>query len=442
MVEMKVLLQCIEETEKWAIDIRRDLHRWPELGNKEYKTMERIERELHGLGISTERILETGLIGTLTLGKRESRVESTLDLSQGSSLEEKKEKTKVIALRADIDGLPIKEEICCDFSSTRQGLMHACGHDVHMAVLLGTARVLNNIKEMINGTVKFIFQPAEETCGGAERMIEKGCLMVKEDNGDMDKNGHKGHEKKVDYVLGLHVKPDLVAGTMGIKYGKVHASSDLFQITIKGKSSHGAYPHEGIDAIVSAAQLISNMQSIVARNVSPIHSAVISFGCIHGGIAHNIIADSVMLEGTIRTLDENSRVLLKDRICEMAEFTAKANRAEAEITFEEGYPALINDNQVLDLIKLKVESFLQQVNLENLTVMEEPKFVELTDPTMGVEDFSYFLKEAPGAFLFLGSGFENKENPGLHSKNFQVNEDCIKTGILVEVLACLKLLEN
>lgn len=413
MLNMKLIMKTIEETEDWAINIRRELHKWPELSGEENHTRDRIEREMLSLEISTERILETGLVGTLNLGSPSSE----------------QAHHKVVALRADMDALPIEEECKSEFCSKRDKVMHACGHDVHMAVLLGTARVLSKIKNQINGTVKFIFQPAEETTGGAERMIKEGCLKVNTE------------DRKVDYILGLHVKPDLTAGTIGLKYGKMHASSDLFSITVKGKSAHGAYPHEGIDTIVISAQMISNVQSIISRNINPINSAVITFGSIHGGNAKNIITDTVVMEGTIRTLNPNTRELLKNRLAEIVEYTAEANRATAEIHFEAGYPATVNDDRVVDKIKEATSQVLEYTALDT-RLKEQLKIEKIEDPTMGVEDFAYFLKEIPGAFFYLGSGFEEKQNPGLHSGKFHVNEDCIKIGILAEVLGCLKLLET
>lgn len=386
------LVELIQEAEKWAISLRHDFHRWPELGNEEYKTAERIRAELDSMGIETERMLQTGILGKI------------------NNLPGK----KTVALRADIDALPIQEAVKLPFSSERKGIMHACGHDVHTAVLLGTARVLNEIKNEINGNVKLIFQPAEETTGGAKRMMRKGCL-----------------EPKTDYILGLHVKPDLPAGTIGIKYGKVHAASDSFRIEIKGKTSHGAYPEMGVDSIAAAAQIITGLQSIVSRNVSPLNSAVISVGNIHGGSAVNLITDSVIMEGTIRSLDHHTRELLKNRLKGMVQWTAKAYGAKASIVLKKGYPVLMNDNIVVEAVK---NAAICDTAIE--------KVVELKEPTMGVEDFSYFLEKVPGAFFFLGSGYKGRENEGIHSERFEVDEKCIGVGIQLEVMSVLKLLDS
>ncbi len=390
MINILEIEELVRKAGKRAVRLRQELHRWPELGNEEFQTSDRILSELEELGIETRRMLATGIVGSLN----------------------HKQGKKTVALRADMDALPVTETVNLPFASERRGIMHACGHDVHMAVLLGTAMVLRKIQDEINGNVKFIFQPAEETTGGALRMIKKGCL-----------------EPKTDYVLGLHVKPDLPAGTIGVKYGKVHASSDMFRITVKGKHSHGAYPEMGIDSVAAAAQIVTGVQSIVSRNVSPLNSAVITVGSIRGGTAVNLIADSVVLEGTIRSLDHNCRELLKSRLKEMTLLTAKAYGARAEVKFQKGYPVLINDNLVVEMIK---DAAICETAVE--------KVVELKDPTMGVEDFAYYLEKAPGAFFFLGSGFKGRENEGIHSGGFEVDEKCIPVGIQVEVMSVLRLL--
>lgn len=401
LISIEAINRLVDETEEWAINLRRDLHRWPEIGNEEYRTNERVKQELENLGIITDQILTTGLVGILENTDKDIR--ATMPIN----------KKKVVALRADMDALPMQEEVFLPFASERKGYMHSCGHDVHMAILLGTAKVLSEIKDNINGTVKFIFQPAEETTGGAERMIQKGCL----DN------------PKTDFILGLHVKPELPAGTIGIKYGKVHASSDMFKITVTGNKSHGANPELGIDAIVAASQIVVNTQSIISRNISPLNSAVITFGSMHGGNARNIVADTVVLEGTIRALDTGSREFLKERLEEVATLTAKAAGATATVEYEKGYCALFNDNMIVDVIK---DVAICETNID--------KVYELKEPTMGVEDFAFFLEKVPGAFFFLGSGYKGWDNQGIHTSSFEVDEKCIKIGILMQVLSVLKLL--
>lgn len=391
MINLLELDELIKEAGEWAVGLRHDFHRWPELGNEEYRTAARIQAELQELGIETRRMLSTGIVGNLR----------------------RKPGKKTIALRADMDALPVQETAVLPFLSERKGIMHACGHDVHMAVLLGTARVLQKIQNDINGNVKFIFQPAEETTGGAERMIKRGCL-----------------EPGTDFILGMHVKPDLPAGAIGIKYGKVHASSDMFRIAVKGKHSHGACPELGIDSVAAAAQLVTGIQSIISRSISPMNSAVITVGSIQGGTAVNLIADTVVLEGTIRALDHCSRKFLRNRLKQMALWTAKAYGARAEVRFKTGYPVLINDNLVVETLK-------------NVAICETAveKVIEIREPTMGVEDFAYYLEKVPGAFFFLGSGYKGRENEGIHTGGFEVDEKCIGVGVQFQVMAVLKLLE-
>lgn len=393
MIDFRTINLLAEEVEAWAVNLRRDLHKWPEAGNEEYKSKERILYELELMGIEARQVIKTGVTALLN---------------------PEKQNKKVIAIRADMDALPMQEETGLEFASQRKGFMHACGHDVHMAVLLGTAKLLNEIRDQVNGAIKFIFQPAEETTGGAERMIKAGCL----------------ENPKADCIIGLHVKPELPAGTIGIKYGKVHAASDMFKICVRGQKSHGAYPEQGVDAILAASQIVVNTQSIISRNISPLNSGVISIGSVHGGNAINILADSVVLEGTIRTLDKTSREFLKTRLREVVKATAKAFMATADVEFIKGYSPLINDNLVVDMIK-EAAAYGSAVD----------KVIELKEPSMGVEDFSFFLEKVPGAFFFLGSGYRERENSGIHTSSFDVDEKCIKAGILTETATVLMLLE-
>jgi amidohydrolase len=365
------LLQLVEEATPWAISLRREFHRWPELGNEEYRTIQRIKTELNSMGIPTKQLIKTGLVGMIE-GETKDKVGSE------PSAKEQDRRRRVIALRADIDALPIQEKVRLPFSSERDNHMHACGHDVHAAVLLGTARVLSKFKNNIDGTIKFIFQPAEETTGGAERMVVAGCLK----------------EPEVDSVFGFHVKPELMAGKVGIQYGRVHASSDMFRVRVKGMATHCAYPDRGVDALVTACQIVNSLQAIISRAVNPLDPAVISVGSLHSGNAVNIIADEAMLEGTIRTFDSNTREYLRNRVKEVVEYTAKAAGGSAEVEFYPGYDALINDDQKVDYVKSIAINSLGSDNV-----------VEIKHPSMGVEDFTYYLKKTPGAFFFVGSGF-------------------------------------
>ena len=287
------------------VSIRRDLHQHPELGLEEYRTSALILDYLKQWNINvTQLIGETAIVGLI----------------------EGKEGDKTIGLRADMDALPIEEKTGAPYASLIPGKMHACGHDVHTTILLGAAYVLSQLKNEYRGNVKLFFQPAEETVGGAKMMIEAGCMQ----------------HPKVDHVLGLHVRPTLEVGEIGIHYGKCHAASDTITITIHGKQAHGAYPQDGIDAILIASHVIVALQSLVSRNLSPFESAVLSLGMIEGGTAGNIVCNKVTIRGTLRTLDQTTRLFMKQRIVEVVENTAKAFLGSANVDIEEGYAPLIN----------------------------------------------------------------------------------------------------
>ncbi|MGI6752574.1 MAG: M20 metallopeptidase family protein [Anaerovoracaceae bacterium] len=395
-------LNLIEESETWFIDLRRDLHQYPELGNEEYKTTERICYELEKMGIEVRRPLNTGALGILK-GTGES-----MDWKGGGP-------DKTIAFRGDIDALPIHEQPKMPFSSVRDGLMHACGHDAHTAILLGTAKILCLLKSWFKGTVKFIFQPAEETTGGALPMIRAGCLK----------------DPEPDHIFALHVMPDLVAGMAGIHKGRVHPASDMFTIKVKGIKSHGASPHQGIDAIVVASQIVNNIQAIISRNVDPLESAIISIGRFQGGHGINIVADEVVMEGTIRAFDASVGRLVRRKLREISEFTAKAAGAISEIQFQKGYGALTNHPESCNMVELAIKE-----------VLGEDKLVYLERPTMGVDDFSAFLIDHPGAMFFLGSGFHGRYNPPIHTDNFQINEKAIGVGIAIQCAIALNFFHN
>lgn len=378
------------------ISIRRDLHQHPELSGKEIRTGKKICQCLDKWGIEYETgIAETGIVGIIR-GKA------------GAG--------KNIGIRADIDALPIQEPDTLDFNSKSDGVMHACGHDVHTTILLGAAKLLKEMEHELGGNVKLFFQPAEEAIGGAERMIKDGCLK----NPD------------IHHVIGLHVMPNIPTGKVEMKYGKLNGNSGSVRIIVQGESGHAAYPDKSVDAIVMASSIVTNLQSVISRNVSPLNSVVLTFGKINGGQKANIITDSVVLDGTLRALDTESRIFAKARIKALAESTAVAYGGTAEVTFKDGYIALINDKFVLDIVKETAE---EQIGAENIVYKEFP--------SMGGEDFSYFSDEVPSAFFHLGCGFEDEDqNFPLHSKHFQVNEACIKTGIKMEVNAVVKLLKS
>jgi amidohydrolase len=385
-------------TDQWVIDMRRKLHQCPEPGNSEVETTAIIEAELKASGIETHRLLETGIIGIL---KGEKPIGRTDDYSNDSV-------PRVIAFRADIDALEITESTKLPFESRNEGFMHACGHDAHTAILLAVAKELSENKSAFSDVVKFIFQPAEESTGGAERLIEAGCL----------------ENPKVDYIFGLHVMPDIPAGSVGIKYGNMYASSDMMTITINGKSGHGAFPDKAVDAIVAAAAVISNTQSVISRNVSPANPAVITYGSIHGGTTNNVIADKVVIKGTMRTLEPNNRQRIKKRLADLIELTSEAMGATAEIQWTRGYNAVINNAETVKMVEAVAKAVVGDENI-----------VETPNAYMGGEDFSFYQDHAKGAFFGLGCGYPDRENPDLHSNIFEIDERCLKIG--VEILSGL-----
>ncbi|MGE5679229.1 MAG: M20 metallopeptidase family protein, partial [Pseudomonadota bacterium] len=291
-----------EEVFDELVAIRRDLHMNPELSGKEFRTSAKICEYLDGWGVE----YKSGVAGT-----------GVVAIIQG------KKAGRTVAARADIDALPIAEKCESEYRSQNVGVMHACGHDVHTTVQLGVAKLIKEMEDELAGNVKLFFQPAEEDIGGAERMVAEGCMS----------------EPEVDNVIGLHVMPYLDAGNVELKYGKLNASSGEFYINIKGKSGHGAYPDTAVDAIVIAGNVITALQSMVSRNVSPLESVVLSIGKVNGGVKNNIIADTVAMSGTLRTLDEAARNRAKAAIMRLAEGTAAAYGGEAEVWFEDGYKA-------------------------------------------------------------------------------------------------------
>ncbi len=390
--------QEIKEYENWLKEIRRTLHQYPELSEKEYETQRFIEQKLDEMGISHKRYADTGVVAIL---------EGTLDNQKSG---------RVIGLRADIDALPICEKISKPYLSKNEGVMHACGHDAHTAILLGTLKYLKIHQKEWVGVVKGFFQPAEETVGGARRMVDEGCMEA----------------PKVDYVLGLHVMPYLEVGQIETSEGKLNAASDGLKIVVKGLAAHGAYPEKGVDAIHLAAQIQLAISSLLTRQISPLDQAVVSINQINGGIKDNIICDQVIMTGMMRTTDETTRKLLKEKIRLVSEAIASANGGGAIVTFTEGYQALINDAVLTRKLKRIATEILDENNV-----------FEKKLPSLGVEDFSFFQDRAPGTFYHLGCG--NKANgvvSALHTDTFDIDEDCLNLGVLLQCEFCMSLFEE
>ncbi|NLX61969.1 MAG: amidohydrolase [Tissierellia bacterium] len=384
----------VESISDELISIRREFHKYPELSGQEYKTMERICKYLDKWGIEHEKgVAETGVVA-MVRGWKEG---------------------KTIGLRADIDALPILEENHVEYKSSNEGIMHACGHDAHIAILLGVAQIIKSMEKDLKGNVKFFFQPAEETIGGAERMIKEGCL----------------EDPYVDVVLGLHVSPNIETGKVQLKYGKMNASSDTITIVVKGKSAHGANPEIAVDPVVISANIIMALQTIVSRNITPHEATVLTVGSIHGGTKGNIIPEKVTMECILRTLDEDVRRYFKERIISIVEDISKAYGGEGEVIIEEGYPSLINSDEVVDHV---IEVLEETVGKENV------KFFSYA--ALFAEDFAYFSQARMACYFSLGCRNEKKGiiHP-LHSSKFDIDEECLKIGVEIQVRNVLRLLD-
>ncbi len=358
------------------IALRRDIHREPELGFDTKKTAEKVLAALGGLPLEIETgVAENGVVATLK--------------GEGAG--------PTVALRADMDALPIQEETGLPFASETDGKMHACGHDGHTSMLVGCARALSQerLRERLSGTVKFVFQPAEEGYAGGRAMVEEG---VTDD---------------LRSIFALHLWPGLPLGTAATKAGPIMAASDAFELTIKGTGGHGAMPHQTADAVAIAAQVVTALQTIVSREVNPVEPAVLTVGEIGAGAAFNIIPETARLGGTVRTLDNDLRERMPERIKELARGVAKGMRGDAELGYSFSYPVTRNDAGAAGLA-LGVASDL----------FGEERAVELANPSMGAEDFAFFLEKVPGAFIWLGIGNVS----GLHTSQFSFDEEILSQG--------------
>lgn len=382
------ILQNIEKNNQWFIITRRELHKIPELDFELPKTVAYVTSLLDEMGLTYKTgVGKSGIV---------------VDI-------EGKNKDITIALRADMDALPILECGNKEYSSTISGHMHACGHDVHTAILLGVAKTISENRNSLPCNVRLLFQPAEETTGGALPMIEDGCL------------------EGVDAIFGLHVDPTIECGVIGIKYGAYCASSTDVIIEVEGKSCHGAYPSQGIDAIVATCGIVTNLQSVISRNIDSRDSAVLSFGKIIGGEKENIVAQNVRVSGTLRTLSPKIKNKVKERVKEMVEFTAKGYGATGKITYRDSYTALINHDEYIDIVKENGKELLGDSGI----------YVKAL-ANMGVEDFAYFVEKVPGAFFNLGVGNKKKGiTAPLHNDKFDIDEDSLKIGVALQIFNIL-----
>ncbi len=378
-----------EEIEKLSVALfpkvvawRRHIHKNPELAFEEFETAKFVSSILSAYQIDHQTgIAKTGIVA-LIKGKNPSK--------------------KCIALRADLDALPIIENNSHDFISINKGKMHACGHDYHTATLLGAGIIIYKLKDYFEGTIKLIFQPSEEKMpGGAKIMIEHGVL----------------ENPKVDLIIGQHVTPEVETGKIGIRSGEFMASADEIYLTIKGKGGHAAFPQKVIDPIITAAQILVNLQQVVSRKRSPFIPAVLSFGKIEGKGATNIIPDEVRIEGTLRSMDEKWRFEAHQWIKTIAENTAKSNACICETNIVVGYPCLFNDIPLTEKVHALGEEILGKENLFEI------------EKRMGAEDFAYYSQEIPACFIRVGTGSSESTRNGLHTSNFDIDEEAIKTSI-------------
>jgi hippurate hydrolase len=357
------------------VSLRRDIHREPELGFDTEKTAEKVLAALEGLPLDIETgIAENGIVATLE--------------GEGNG--------PTVALRADMDALPILEDTGLPFASETEGNMHACGHDGHTSMLVGAAHALSGVRDRLGGTVKFIFQPAEEGGGGGKVMVDEG---VADD---------------VSSIFALHLWPGLPFGKVATKAGPIMAAADAFEMEVKATGSHGAMPHLGSDAIAIAAQIVTALQTIVSREVDPVEPAVLTVGEIGAGTAFNVIPDRAHLGGTVRTLNADLRQNMPPRMEELARGIAKGMQGDIDLDYTFSYPVTVNDEAAANLALDVAEDLLGGESV-----------LELPSPSMGAEDFSYFLESVPGAFIWLGIG---EDASGLHTPKFAFDEDILPRG--------------
>jgi hippurate hydrolase len=374
MIKVKKIIS--DELFEWMKEIRRTIHQWPELAYKEEKTAEFVAKCLRKLGIKYQTgIAETGVLGRLVTD----------------------ENAPTVALRADMDALPITENTGLPFESQNSGIMHACGHDGHVAIVLCAAAILK--AEPPEGNAVFIFQPAEEGEGGAKPMIEKGVL------------------ENVEAIYGGHIESNYQLGEIGIKTGIHTSHTDAFDIRITGRGGHAARPHEAIDSVLIASQLVINLQTIISRQIDPVHPSVLTIGYMKSGTVNNAIAEKAVLKGTIRTTDESVRNQITEKIRKMASSMAILHDAEIKVIIKQGYPPIINDD-IASKYAIHVAEKL----------VGKEKTIAIPYPSLGGEDFSYYLQQVQGCFVRFGGAKEGHEIASSHSSKFDFDEEVMRVG--------------
>ncbi len=384
-----------------VITWRRQIHQYPELGFEETLTAQFIAEKLESWGIDYQaNIAKTGIVATIQGDRQRDRP------------------GKVLAIRADMDALPIQEQNDLDYRSQHPGKMHACGHDGHVAIALGTACYLASHRHTFNGTVKIIFQPAEEGPGGAKPMIEAGVLQ----------------NPQVDAIIGLHLWQQLPLGTVGVRSGPLMAAVETFRCTVLGRGGHGAIPQQTVDSIVVATQIVNALQTIVARNIDPIDSAVVTVGEFHAGTACNVIADTARLSGTIRYFNPKYADYFHPRLEQLIAGVCGMHGATYDLSYEKFYPPVINDETIADLVRQIAQTVVTETSLPNNLVTPHCQ-------TMGGEDMSYFLQEVPGCYFFLGSANADR---GLtfahHHPQFNIDETALALGMEIFIQCVEKIL--
>lgn len=394
MISAQTLRQEAEGISGKLRDLYRIIHQNPELGRQELETSVLVERRLLAMGLRADRVTETGIVGLLQ------------GLKPG----------KTVALRAELDALPIQEESGLPWSSQTPGVMHACGHDFHMAALLGAAQLLASHREELHGSVKFFFQPDEEGEGGAQPMISAGCMQ----------------DPPVDAVFGFHCDSQLPVGDISLMPGRICAASNPFRITLRGKGAHGARPQDGDDVIVAGAQIINGIQTIVSRRTAPTEPVVISVGTFHSGTAGNVLATEARLTGIIRTLGGDVREQVTEEFRRMVSALAAAWGIEAEIEIEESYPGVLNDPEMTQLVRRSAAMLLGEAHVHAGRI-----------PSMGTDDFGYFSRRAPGCYFQVGTAEPQwPERWHSHTPQFRISEDALPLAAALYAKIVLDFLEG
>lgn len=374
-----------------TVQLRHHIHQNPELSGEEHNTLAFIVEHLEKLGVNYKTATNGGITAIIGSGSR------------------------AVGIRGDIDALPVQESTDVEWASVNPGVMHACGHDIHTAVLMGAAKIFKSIENELPCAVKLFFQPAEETVGGAKTMIDDGCM----------------ENPPVDSVLGIHVDPTIPLGSALFLPGKMNAAVIDLKITVRGIGCHGAHPEQGVDSIVAAAHIITALQTVDSRLTAPTEPVVVTIGSIHGGTGSNIVAGEVVLKGTVRVLSMETAAVVKKHIRNIVTNVAAAWGAQADIDLIDNYPALVNDKAVTNLIADEARSLIGEKN------------VILADtPSMGADDFAYFTNAAKGCYFNIGTAEPGKPLDALHSGTYLPHDDCILTGLALVSAGLWALMEK